>query len=131
VVSNFIGQSLANQPLTVYGEGQQTRSFQYVSDLVEGIVRLMDVDHHLPVNLGNPEEKTVLELATIIKELVGSTSEIVKKPLPVDDPKRRLPDTTKAKQLINWAPSKDLVDGLKETIEWYRQAQARELNAVK
>jgi dTDP-glucose 4,6-dehydratase len=131
VVSNFIGQSLANEPLTVYGEGQQTRSFQYVSDLVEGIVRLMDVDHHLPVNLGNPEEKTVLELATIIKELVGSSSEIVKKPLPVDDPRRRLPDTTKAKQLINWAPSKDLVDGLKETIEWYRQAQARELDAVK
>lgn len=131
VVSNFIGQSLANEPLTVYGEGQQTRSFQYVSDLVEGIVRLMGVDHHLPVNLGNPEEKTVLELATIIKELVGSSSEIVKKPLPVDDPKRRLPDTTKAKQLINWAPSKDLVDGLKETIEWYRQAQARELDAVK
>ncbi len=131
VVSNFIGQSLANEPLTVYGEGQQTRSFQYVSDLVEGIVRLMDVDHHLPVNLGNPEEKTVLELATIIKELVGSSSEIVKKPLPVDDPRRRLPDTTKAKQLINWAPSKDLVDGLKETIEWYRQAQARELDVVK
>ena len=91
----------------------------------------MEVDHHLPVNLGNPEEKTVLELATIIKELVGSSSEIVKKPLPVDDPRRRLPDTTKAKQLINWAPSKDLVDGLKETIEWYRQAQARELDAVK
>lgn len=123
VVSNFIGQALANEPLTVYGEGQQTRSFQYVSDLVEGIVRLMGVDHHLPVNLGNPQEKTVLELATIIKELVGSRSEIIKKPLPVDDPRRRLPDTTKAKELIKWAPSKDLIEGLKETIEWYRQAQ--------
>ncbi len=131
VVSNFIGQALANQPLTVYGEGQQTRSFQYVTDLVEGIVRLMDVDHHLPVNLGNPQEKTVLELATIIKDLVGASSEIIKKPLPVDDPRRRLPDTTKAKALINWAPSKNLIEGLQETIEWYRQAQAREAVTAK
>jgi len=131
VVSNFIGQALANEPLTVYGEGQQTRSFQYVTDLVEGIVRLMDVDHHLPVNLGNPQEKTVLELATIIKDLVGASSEIIKKPLPVDDPRRRLPDTTKAKALINWAPSKNLTEGLQETIEWYRQAQSREAVAAK
>ncbi len=131
VVSNFIGQALANAPLTVYGEGQQTRSFQYVTDLVEGIVRLMDVDHHLPVNLGNPQEKTVLELATIIKDLVGASSEIIKKPLPVDDPRRRLPDTTKAKALINWAPSKNLIEGLQETIEWYRQAQAREAVTAK
>jgi len=111
-------------------DGQQTRSFQYVTDLVEGIVRLMAVDHHLPVNLGNPQEKTVMELATMIKELVGSNSEIIKKPLPVDDPRRRLPDTTKAKQLIDWAPSKDLIDGLNETIEWYRQAQSREVAAL-
>jgi nucleoside-diphosphate-sugar epimerase len=121
VVSNFIGQALNNEPLTVYGEGQQTRSFQFVSDLVEGIVRLMGVEHHLPVNLGNPEEKTVFELATLIKDLVGSKSEIIKRPLPVDDPRRRLPDTTKAKQLIGWDPKKDLKEGLKETIEWYRQ----------
>jgi len=121
VVSNFIGQALTNKPITIYGEGQQTRSFQYVSDLVDGITKLMGVEHHLPVNLGNPEEKTVMELATIIKELTGSKSEIIKKPLPVDDPKRRLPDTTKAKALIGWNPKKDLVEGLTETIEWYRQ----------
>ncbi len=120
VVSNLIGQALTGQPLTIYGDGSQTRSFQFVSDLVEGIVRLMGVEHHLPVNLGNPQEKTVKELATIIKDLTGSKSEIVSKPLPVDDPKRRLPDITKAKQLLGWTPSKDLIEGLKETIEWYR-----------
>ena len=120
VVSNLIGQALTGQPLTIYGDGSQTRSFQFVSDLVEGIVRLMGVEHHLPVNLGNPQEKTVKELATIIKDLTASKSEIVSKPLPVDDPKRRLPDITKAKQLLGWTPSKDLIEGLKETIEWYR-----------
>ncbi|MBX9941432.1 MAG: SDR family oxidoreductase [Candidatus Obscuribacterales bacterium] len=120
VVSNLIGQALTGQPLTIYGDGSQTRSFQFVSDLVEGIVRLMGVEHHLPVNLGNPQEKTVKELATIIRDLTGSKSEIVSKPLPVDDPKRRLPDITKAKQLLGWTPSKDLIEGLKETIEWYR-----------
>lgn len=122
VVSNLIGQALTGQPLTIYGDGSQTRSFQFVSDLVEGIVRLMGVEHHLPVNLGNPQEKTVKELATIIKDLTASKSEIVSKPLPVDDPKRRLPDITKAKQLLGWTPSKDLIEGLKETIEWYRAA---------
>jgi dTDP-glucose 4,6-dehydratase len=121
VVSNFIKQALLNQPLTIYGEGQQTRSFQYVSDLVEGIVRLMGVKHHDPVNLGNPEEKTVLELAHIIRELTGSKSDIVKEPLPIDDPQRRLPDITKAKQLIDWTPSTDLKTGLTKTIDWYRE----------
>ena len=121
VVSNFIKQALLGEPLTIYGEGQQTRSFQYVSDLVEGIVRLMSVEHHLPVNIGNPEEKTVLQLAQIIKELTGSNSEIVKKPLPVDDPQRRLPDVTKAKALLNWNPQTDLRAGLNNTIEWYRK----------
>jgi dTDP-glucose 4,6-dehydratase len=121
VVSNFIGQALTNQPITMYGDGSQTRSFQYVSDLVEGIVRFMGVKHHEPVNLGNPQEKTVMELAQIIKELTGSTSEIIKKPLPIDDPKRRLPDITKAKKLLDWTPKKDLIEGLKETIEWYRE----------
>jgi dTDP-glucose 4,6-dehydratase len=120
VVSNFIGQALSNKPLTIYGDGSQTRSFQFVSDLVEGIRRLMEVDYHKPVNLGNPEEKTVHELATIIKQLTGSTSEIVVRPLPTDDPKRRLPDITRAKELIGWDPKKDLVEGLTETIEWYR-----------
>ena len=120
VVSNFIGQALTNKPLTVYGDGSQTRSFQYVSDLVEGIVKLMSVTHHDPVNIGNPQEKTVLELARIIKEMTNSKSEIVMKPLPTDDPKRRLPDITKAKTLLGWTPKKEFIEGLKETIEWYR-----------
>jgi dTDP-glucose 4,6-dehydratase len=120
VVSNFIGQALTNKPLTIYGDGTQTRSFQYVSDLVEGIVKLMGVTHHDPVNIGNPQEKTVLELARIIKEMTNSKSEIVMKPLPTDDPKRRLPDITKAKTLLGWTPKKEFIEGLKETIEWYR-----------
>ena len=121
VVSNFIGQALTNKPITIYGDGSQTRSFQYVSDLIEGLARLMSVDHHEPVNLGNPEEKTVIQLAGLIKELTSSTSEIIVKPLPVDDPKRRLPDISKAKKLLDWSPSMDLVEGLKQTIAWYRQ----------
>jgi dTDP-glucose 4,6-dehydratase len=120
VVSNFISQALANEPLTIYGNGSQTRSFQYVSDLVEGLIRLMSVKEHEPCNLGNPEEKTVLELAHLIKELTGSKSEIILEPLPIDDPKRRLPDITKAKKLLNWTPKMDLIEGLKTTIAWYR-----------
>lgn len=121
VVSNFIGQALTNKPMTVYGDGSQTRSFQYVSDLVDGLMKLMSVDHHEPVNLGNPVEKTVLELANHIKKLTGSKSEIIMKPLPTDDPRRRLPDITKAKKLLNWFPSKNLDEGLADTIAWYRQ----------
>ena len=130
VVSNFIWQALMNKPLTIYGDGSQTRSFQYVSDLVEGIVRLLGVKHHQPVNLGNPQERTVLELAKLIKELTGSKSEIEFKPLPEDDPKRRLPDITKAKQLLNWTPDKDILEGLNSTISWYREQMAdKVLNA--
>jgi dTDP-glucose 4,6-dehydratase len=121
VVSNFIGQALTNKPMTVYGDGSQTRSFQYISDLVDGLIKLMAVEHHEPVNLGNPVEKTVLELATHIKKLTGSKSEIVMKPLPTDDPRRRLPDITKAKKLLNWFPSKNLDEGLADTIAWYKQ----------
>jgi dTDP-glucose 4,6-dehydratase len=121
VVSNFIGQALKNEPLTIYGDGSQTRSFQYVSDLIEGIVRLMGVEFHQPVNLGNPQERTVLELAKLIKELTNSKSEIIFKELPTDDPKRRLPDISRAKSLLNWTPRKDLVEGLNETIAWYRE----------
>lgn len=121
VVSNFIGQALTGKPLTIYGDGSQTRSFQYVDDLVEGIVRLMGVKFHEPVNLGNPQERTVLELATLIKELTGSKSEIVFEPLPTDDPKRRLPDISRAKQLLDWTPKKDLVEGLNATIAWYKE----------
>jgi dTDP-glucose 4,6-dehydratase len=120
VVSNFIAQALKNEPITMYGDGSQTRSFQYVSDLIEGIVRLMGVEFHEPVNLGNPEEKTVLELAKLIKQLTNATSELVHRPLPTDDPKRRLPDISRAKKLLDWTPKKDLVEGLSDTIAWYR-----------
>lgn len=121
VVSNFIHQALTNVPLTIYGAGSQTRSFQYVSDLVEGIVRLMGVQFHEPVNLGNPQERTVVELADLIRQLTGSKSEIVFEPLPTDDPKRRLPDIARARKLLDWTPQKDLVEGLNTTIEWYRE----------
>ncbi|HEY9792609.1 MAG TPA: UDP-glucuronic acid decarboxylase family protein [Candidatus Obscuribacterales bacterium] len=121
VVSNFIKQALLGQPLTIYGEGKQTRSFQYVDDLVEGIVRLMNVKHHQPVNIGNPSEYTVAQLANVVKEMTGSKSEIVYKPLPVDDPQRRLPDITKAKTLLDWSPQVELRSGLEKTIAWYRE----------
>lgn len=121
VVSNFIGQALTGEPITVYGDGTQTRSFQYVSDLVDGIIRLMGVDYHLPVNIGNPEEFTIKELAHLVKELTGSESEIVYKPLPVDDPRRRLPDITLARNLLGWNPKVNLREGLVQTIAWYRE----------
>ncbi len=119
VVSNFISQALENKPLTVYGDGSQTRSFQYVSDLVDGICRMMKCDHNLPINIGNPNEKTVLQIANAIKELTKSQSEIVFKPLPIDDPRRRLPDISKATQLLGWKPQVDLEPGLKDTIAWF------------
>ncbi len=124
VVSNFIDQALRNKPLTIYGSGEQTRSFQYVSDLVEGIVRLTGVKHHEPVNLGNPQERTVLELAELVKELTGTKSQIEFKPLPTDDPKRRLPDITKAKTLLDWTPKVEIRDGLTQTIAWYKEQLA-------
>lgn len=124
VVSNFIDQALRGKPLTIYGGGEQTRSFQYVSDLVEGIVRLTGVKFHEPVNLGNPQERTVLELAELIKDLTGSKSEIVYKPLPTDDPKRRLPDITRAKELLDWTPRVEIRDGLSQTIAWYKEQLA-------
>lgn len=120
VVSSFIKQALSGEALTVYGAGQQTRSFQYVSDLVEGIRRLMDVEFHEPVNIGNPDEKTVLELAAMINELTGAGSQIKFEPLPKDDPQRRLPDITRAKSLLGWQPKVELAQGLAKTIEWYR-----------
>lgn len=119
VISNFISQALTNKPITVYGDGKQTRSFQYVTDLVEGITKLMGVDYHLPVNLGNPVEFTILELAQTVKKLVNSNSEIIFKPLPEGDPKRRRPDISLAKKVLNWEPIVSLEEGLQRMIEYY------------
>jgi len=119
-VPNFITQSLANQSITVYGDGKQTRSFCYISDLIEGIYRLMLSDVNSPVNLGNSDEYTVLELANKIIKLSGSGSEITFKPLPVDDPKTRCPDISMAKQVLKWEPKVSIDEGLKKTIEWFK-----------
>ena len=120
VVSNFIAQALRGIALTVYGDGSQTRSFCYVSDLVEGLMRLMNNDHVGPINLGNPGEYTILELAKTIQEMVNPETELIYKPLPEDDPKQRQPDITKAKQYLNWQPTIPLKEGLKMTIEDFR-----------
>ena len=119
-IPNFITQALKNKPITVYGDGKQTRSFCYVSDLIEGVYKLMNSDINEPVNLGNPDEKTILELANTIKQITKSGSEIVFKELPVDDPKVRCPDISKAKKELGWEPKVSLEEGLKETIEWFR-----------
>ncbi|MCT7953037.1 SDR family oxidoreductase [Ancylothrix sp. C2] len=120
VVSNFIVQSLRGIPLTVYGDGSQTRSFCYVSDLVEGLMRLMNGEHIGPVNLGNPGEYTILELAQKIQGMVNPDAEIIFKPLPQDDPKQRQPDITRAKTWLGWEPTVPLDEGLKLTIEDFR-----------
>ena len=110
----------ADYSVTVYGKGDQTRSFQYVSDLVEGVWRLLPLDFHDPVNLGNPAEVTILEFAEEIRKLAGSTSEIVFRPLPQDDPKVRQPDITRARTLLGWEPKVALEEGLSRTMEWCR-----------
>jgi dTDP-glucose 4,6-dehydratase len=120
VLPNFMYQALVGQPITVYGDGKQTRSFCYVSDLVEGIVRLLFTDFHEPVNLGNPAEITVLEFAEEIKKLAGATSEIVFRELPQDDPKVRQPDITRARELLGWEPKVGREEGLKRTMEFFR-----------
>jgi Nucleoside-diphosphate-sugar epimerases len=120
VVTNFIRQALAGEPLTAYGSGEQTRSFQYVDDLVEAIVRLLAVEHDGPVNLGNPDEYTVLSLARLVIELTGSRSEIVFEPLPQDDPRQRCPDISLARRLLGWEPQVAVRDGLGRTIEAMR-----------
>ncbi|HEY9796489.1 MAG TPA: UDP-glucuronic acid decarboxylase family protein [Leptolyngbyaceae cyanobacterium] len=120
VVSNFVVQSLKGQPLTVYGQGSQTRSFCYVSDLVEGLMRLMNSDHTGPINLGNPDEYTILQLAQAVQKMVNPDAEIIFKPLPQDDPQRRRPNITKAKTLLGWEPTIPLQEGLKLTIEDFR-----------
>ena len=119
-VPAFVTQALAGEPITVFGEGSQTRSLCYVDDLIDGIHRLLVSDHALPVNLGNPSEITMLELARTVRELCGSTSEIVFEPLPVDDPRRRRPDITLARQLLAWEPRVPLKDGLARTIAWWQ-----------
>jgi dTDP-glucose 4,6-dehydratase len=119
-IPNFIHQALRGEPLTVYGDGSQTRSFMYVSDLVDGIWRLMQSGVHDPVNLGNPQEMTLLELAKRIIRLAGSASAIVFQPLPVDDPKIRQPDIGRARELLGWEPRVDVDEGLRRTIEWFR-----------
>ena len=119
VVPNFIKQALTGQPLTVYGDGSQTRSFCYVSDMVSGIYKLMYTKTAGPINIGNPKELKVNEFANVILKLTGSRSKIVYKPLPQDDPKQRSPDISKAKKELAWAPEVDLEEGLKKTIEWF------------
>jgi dTDP-glucose 4,6-dehydratase len=120
VVPNFIAQALRGEPITVYGDGSQTRSFCFVSDLVEGIVRLLGSDYSGPVNCGNPAEVTILQFAERIKALTNSRSEIVFRPLPVDDPKQRQPDITRARTLLGWEPKVGLEEGLRHTIEYFR-----------
>jgi dTDP-glucose 4,6-dehydratase len=121
---NFVYQALSGQPITVYGDGRQTRSFCYVSDLIEGIYRLMNSDEHEPVNIGNPQEITILEFAERIRKLLGSEVPIIFKPLPQDDPKQRCPDISKAKRLLGWQPKVNLDEGLRLTLEFFRQQVA-------
>jgi dTDP-glucose 4,6-dehydratase len=116
-IPTFLRQALANRPITVFGDGSQTRSFCYVSDLIRGIIALAESGHHYPVNIGNPDEFTLLELAEIVKQLTGSTAEIVYEALPEDDPKQRKPNITLAGELLGWSPEVTLRDGLQRTIE--------------
>jgi UDP-glucuronate decarboxylase len=122
VVSNFIRQALAGEDITIFGDGQQSRSFCYRDDLIEGMIRMMNGpdDFVGPVNLGNPDEFTILELAELVLELTGSKSKLVREPLPADDPVRRRPDIALAKARLSWQPSVKLRDGLQRTIEWFR-----------
>jgi dTDP-glucose 4,6-dehydratase len=119
VVPAFISQAIKNKPVTVFGEGKQTRSFCYVSDLIEGIYRLMMSNYNLPMNIGNPTELTMLQFAKEIIRTTKSKSKIVFKPLPQDDPKQRKPDITKAKKILGWSPKVSLTEGLTQTIGYF------------
>jgi dTDP-glucose 4,6-dehydratase len=130
VISNFMKQALRGEPLTVYGPGTQTRSFCYVSDEVAGILRLAWSQIHDPVNIGNPDEFTILECAQLVLEVTGSKSPIEYKPLPEDDPRQRCPDITRAKQLLGWQPTINLESGLKLSLDYFREAVARESKAA-
>ena len=124
-VPTFMSQAMRNEDVTVFGDGSQTRSFCYVTDLVDGILRLMEADTSEPVNIGNPHEVTIEDVARTVIRLIGSTSRIVYRPLPVDDPRQRRPDITRASTLLDWAPTVDLEEGLLKTIAYFRQATTR------
>ena len=124
VVPAFLDQALRGGPITVFGDGSQTRSFCYVSDLVDGLYRLMQSEERYPVNLGNPHEMSILEFAELILRFTGSKSRIIHEPLPQDDPKQRQPDISKARRLLGWEPKVPLDDGLRQTIEYFRNVQA-------
>ena len=131
VISNFINQALRGEPLTVYGDGSQTRSFCFVDDLIEGMIRFMDQDDDIgPINLGNPGEFSMLELAEEVLLATGSTSVIKHEPLPEDDPKQRRPDITKARGLIDWEPQVPLAEGLDRTVAYYRSLRSRQSSDV-
>jgi dTDP-glucose 4,6-dehydratase len=120
VVPAFLDQALRGQPLTVYGDGSQTRSFCYVSDLVDGLLRLAHSEERYPVNLGNPQELTILEFAERIRTLVGADLPLAFEPLPQDDPRQRQPDISKAREILGWSPKVSLEQGLRETVEYFR-----------
>ncbi|MBV8684850.1 MAG: SDR family oxidoreductase [Caulobacteraceae bacterium] len=132
VVSTVIAQSLAGAPITIFGDGRQTRSFCYVDDLVDGLARLMAYDGRQPgpVNLGNPSEHTILELVEMVRKATGSSSAVVRRPLPEDDPKRRRPDISKAGALLGWRPATALGEGLRRTIEWFESRRLLVARAV-
>jgi dTDP-glucose 4,6-dehydratase len=129
VVPNFMKQALRGEPLTVYGDGNQTRSFCYVSDEIDGFLRLSKSDEHLPVNIGNPNEFTILECAQHVLKVTGSNSQIRHEPLPPDDPKQRRPDITKARQLLQWEPKIDLETGLRQSLDYFRKTLAADSGA--
>src|SRR5579863_6376712 len=131
VVSNFMKQAMRGDELTVYGDGNQTRSFCYVSDEIDGFLRLSKSDEHLPVNIGNPNEFTILECAQYVLKVTGSKSKIAYEPLPQDDPKQRQPDITKARQLLGWEPKIDLESGLRLSLEYFKKAVAEDSAAVR
>ncbi|MDC0222868.1 SDR family oxidoreductase [Gammaproteobacteria bacterium] len=124
VISNFIVQAINNDPITIYGDGNQTRSFCYVEDLINGFLLMMDSEKEIigPINMGNPDEYSILDIAEIIVAKIGSDSEIIKKPLPEDDPKKRRPDISKAEKYLDWRPSIELDRGLEETIKFFRDS---------
>jgi UDP-glucuronate decarboxylase len=128
VVSNIVSQALAGDDITIFGEGVQTRSFCYVADTVEGLIRLMEYEGEQPgpINIGNPVERSILELAELVLALTGSNSELTFTPLPVDDPRRRKPNIEKAERLLGWTPKTTLVQGLRQTIAWFEQGERRE-----